>query len=486
MGWALALALLSAGILNISGRVPYGGYLALVGLAPLLWALLGESKWWRGALLGYVASLGLMTAAFEGALVAEPWSYPILVLSQSVWYAIAGMTFVLAKRSLNSMIATALFPFMWVGAEFISAQRWIWGDAANGLSRIGYTQYDTVFSGSAVWSSISGVSLIVVLVSVAVVYLARERQWLPAVLALLVPACSLVPVQWTQTTGSALHTIAVQGSVTTREIVFGRFDDVAAREMLDPYRQLTLRAAEREPDLIIWPETILPQPIADNQVPSYVQQALEPAAMALVGGISNRGGRTFNSVFIWDGALTEVYRKRSLIPVIESHYAPGIAVPPVPVNEADVGLGICLDTLYPSFSRDSVLRGADALVFVTNDNFALGTVTPELHFRVSTFRAIETGRPMAYVGQSGPTAFVSYTGETISKTEMGQVVALQGVLEGRTGQTPFVRFGDYIGALAALLTGFTIAFGVGDRWLARSRKSRAGDEASNPAAAARQ
>lgn len=457
---AVTLGLASAALLNVAARMPLGGYLGWVALVPVLWVLGSARSTWRAGLATFIAGLGLAIPAFEGALVAEPWTFPVLVLTQAAWYAIPGVSTVLARRAIGSGLALASFPFLWVGVEYLAAQRWIWSDLANGLSRIGLIQHDTVLRGAAAWSSVSAVSLAVLFVNVAVYVVVRRRGWRAAAGALAFPVLVAIPVGWSTPTGNALSVVAVQGSVPTRDILQARFDSVAAQRMLEPYRLLTERAAERDPDLIVWPETILPQPVVGAEIQPWDRDALDAASLALVGGISDTGGRTFNSLFVWDGQVTEVYRKRSLIPWIESEYARGLALPPVPISSSRLGMGICLDSLYPAFSRDYVRGGATALVYVTNDNFALGTMTPRAHLEASTFRAIETARPMVFAAQSGPSAFVTHRGEIVSRTQERDVVALQGVLEGRTGWTPYVRLGDVLGAFAALLLLVVLAFSL--------------------------
>lgn len=458
----VALALLSAALLSSAGR-PWGsGYLAWLALVPLLVATYGEQRVLRGALAFGLASLGLTVIAFEGVVLVVPWAFPLLLLSQSLWFAAAGGALVLVRNTFGERFALVAVPLAWLAAEHLPAQRAIWGDLANPLTRIGYTQFDTVLLPAAQWSGASGVGLLVLLLNLGLFVALGRRRIAAGMVAVALPAVVLfLPTPAAAEDGSAgpLEVAIVQGSVGRFDVLLGRFDRDAASAVLEPYRRLTERAAERGADLVIWPETILPIPIEGGRVEPFMATALAAADTVLTGAVVRSGNMTANSALLWQaGEPTEVYRKRALVPVIESHYTPGRAVPTPTVNETRLGIGICLDSAFPGIVRDSVLRGAQALIFLTDDGFAGETVTPELHLRISAFRAAEIGKPVVFVAQSGPSAFISETGRVVSRLEHGTAAAQLGKVVGNDRLTPFVRLGDWLGSLAVLLSLFAVAY----------------------------
>lgn len=452
------LPLLTAALLSIAARPNGSGYVAWVALLPLLYLLCAERNPWRGAATTALAALGLLLVAFEGAAVAEPWTYPVLVATQLPFFALVGLGFVLLRQSLGTRVALAGFPLLWLAAGVLPSLRWLWGDLANPVARLGYSQFDTPLLATAHWSGVSGVELLVLSANVGLFCLLWQKRLIPLLVAAgLAVAAAIVPAATGPSSEPPLRVVAVQGAVRPIDILLGRLDQQAAREVLAPYQALTARAGELTPDLVVWGETIAPQPLTPGEVPAELATALEGADTVLLGGISRASSGTYNSAFLWsDSGLNEIYRKRALVPLVERAYGHGVPLPPVAVSGVRVGVGICLDSAFPGITRDSVLRGAEVLVVLTDDSFAGQTVTPELHLRVSAFRAAETHRPLLFVDQRGPSAFISSSGRVVSRTAPGEAVALVGELQGWTGTTTFVRFGDWVGALAVSALALTL------------------------------
>lgn len=98
-----------------------------------------------------------------------------------------------------------------------------------------------------------------------------------------------------------------------------------------------------------------------------------------------------------------------------------------------------------------MLRGAQLLLVATDDGFAGRTITPELHLRASALRAVESGRYLIFVNQSGPSALIGADGRVIERLEVGERAALLVSVPALAGFTPFVRFGDTVGLFCSLV-----------------------------------
>lgn len=457
----VALALVSAALLATAARPWAPGVLAWVAFVPLWLALVDTRRWPVAAGLGWLAALGAGIVAFEGVAPAAPWAYPLLAAITSLPGALAAGLWLVVDRRLGQRIGWAALPLLWTAADFLPAQRALLGDFADTLTPIATTQFDMPLRSLAGWSSIGGVALALLVVNLGVLLLVRGHRVTGALLVAAPLALSLLPVPGASMPaagGASLRVAVVQGAVPSVETLFARFDRESAARMLEPYAALTAVAAERGAELVVWGETVLPQPVRPGEVPTMVAAALGPAPVALVGGVSVVGDRSFNAVFHWqDGALTEVYRKQALVPFNERQYTAGMPLPPLDVAGAAVGLGVCLDSLVPGLTRASVLAGAQLLVMVTEDGFAGRTVTPELHLRASAFRAIETGRWLVFANQSGPSAVIDAKGRIVQRLALGERAGMIADVPLLAGRTPYVRWGDWAGTLASLAAAALVA-----------------------------
>jgi apolipoprotein N-acyltransferase len=211
-------------------------------------------------------------------------------------------------------------------------------------------------------------------------------------------------------------------------------------------------------------------------VPDYLAEALAPADVALAGGVSFRDGASHNALFHWNGArLREVYRKRALVPVNEWHYERGRALPPLALRGTALGLGICLDSVFGALARQAVRAGAEVLVYVTEDSFAGRTVTPEMHLRVTAFRAAETARPAVFASQSGPSAVFDARGRVVQRLPHGEAAGAVVAIRPATAVTPFVRFGNLAGWASLAAAVLAAAAAARPR---RARRSATGATAS--------
>jgi apolipoprotein N-acyltransferase len=90
-------------------------------------------------------------------------------------------------------------------------------------------------------------------------------------------------------------------------------------------------------------------------------------------------------------------------------------------------------------------------VNVSNVAWFGDSIAPRQHLQITQMRAIETGRPMLRATNSGMTAAVDAAGRVIAAAETFRTEIVQATVTGRTGATPYVRFGNAPALLLALL-----------------------------------
>lgn len=455
--WSLAAA--SAALLAVASRPwPATGYLAFVAVVPLLLALRGERHPLRAAGYAALAWSGFGWVVYEGALVVEPWSFPVLVVGSSLLWALAAAAAVSVAQRWGDRAAVAWFPAFVVAVEYVAAQSPLFGAYAF-VGAFAYAQHDTVLQAAAAWSGVGGVGA-VVLASNAAVALARRGPTSPRTVATWVagPAVALfvaalpVPGVTPRPGDDSIRIAMVQGAVPRADVQMAFLDASASARVLEVFAAATRRAAAEGAEWVVWGETVVPYDFVDGRAAVEVTAALEPAQVAFVGSRERVGAQRHNAVLAWrGGALESVYRKNVLVPFIEDVFTPGDGLALVEVDGVSVALGICLESLYGDRARAATAAGADVLLYVSDDTFAGRTVTPVLHAGIAGFRAAEAGRPVVFVNESGPSVAFDARGRRLGRLPWGASDVLLVDLPLAAGTTPFVRYGDWVGRLALSL-----------------------------------
>jgi apolipoprotein N-acyltransferase len=263
----------------------------------------------------------------------------------------------------------------------------------------------------------------------------------------------------------------------------GRFDAVA--KILEAHFALSHEALAGDAlDLLVWPETVYPTTFGapksedgaafDRAIGAFVTQS---GVALLFGAYDAEGGREYNAAVLLESDGSErvrfaTYRKTALFPLTERvpEWLDGPRVrallpwlgtwTPPAGGERTLALAsrsvrvaplICYDALDPALARAAVREGAELFAMLSNDSwFAVGA-GPRLHLAMAAFRSLETHRAQLRATPTGISALVLPTGEiepALGVHARGALVVRAPLLSGPP--TPFVRFGDWLGPLAAL------------------------------------
>jgi apolipoprotein N-acyltransferase len=119
--------------------------------------------------------------------------------------------------------------------------------------------------------------------------------------------------------------------------------------------------------------------------------------------------------------------------------------PPFDLAGQRVAVNICYEDLFgaeiieawhdPQRTPTILLNLSNLAWF--NDSSAL----PQ-HLQISRMRALETGRPMLRATNTGATAIIGPHGEVTGLLKFNTAGVLDGAVQGYTGDTPFIRFGN--------------------------------------------
>ncbi len=268
-----------------------------------------------------------------------------------------------------------------------------------------------------------------------------------------------------------------------------KHDPLLSGKILENLRDLTRRLELSGADLTVWPETAYPYQLlrARRTAPVDHRAILServhgPVVMGLVSyerdprfkerrynsawlvrADNTLGGRVDKTRLLAFGEYVPFWE---LLPPLQKRFAsPGFGrgVPDViSVDGAQLGIMICYEDLFFEQARGVVARGAQVLVNMTNVAWFGRSHVPLLHDMMAHLRAIETRRDFVRSVNTGRSSFTLATGETTIKTTIFTRQSFVAVARKLDLQTVYVRAGDLISPLCALVL----------LWLSSVRKPR--------------
>jgi apolipoprotein N-acyltransferase len=508
------LAAMTSGLLCTACFPPFDqSWLCWLALTPLIAAVWfsGENsrrRWLRNLLLGYVAGIVFFTATFGwlgslGRLYENFWLHGLSLLLSiylgfyfAFWSWFIGLitphNFLTSWRNLLTAFVAAS---AWVAHEWIRG--WLFtGFGWNGLGVALHRTWPLI--QIAELSGVTGLSFVIVFANIIAVTTpirlfleAKTREVRPhfdvtltlaGIVGLL--TFGLYSVQTRPITGP-LRVAAVQADIPQQE----KFDPEFSSQIFQRFTRLSQIALRSSPppNLLIWPESSMPEPVRDPNTESndfVTEFSAASKTDLLLGALDVEGGHDYNAAVLISGATEQmqVYRKMHLVPFGEyiplRHSFPLFATVASTWVPADFEAGkdytvfhlmnsevriaplICFEDTIGDLVRKFVLRGANLLVDVTNDAWFLHSSGSHQHLANAIFRCVETRRPMVRAANTGVTCFVNELGR-ITQTlqdEKGNTFA-EGVLTGEIKVpaerelTFYTRHGDLF---AKLCTGITL------------------------------
>jgi len=157
------------------------------------------------------------------------------------------------------------------------------------------------------------------------------------------------------------------------------------------------------------------------------------------------------------------------IPALAGDFVPGQEYTVAAVGSARVGTFICFESAFPEIPRALVRRGATLLVNISNDGWFGPTAGAQQHLHHAIFRAVEMGRPLVRVTNSGITAVITPYGEVQEATPLFQEATRRWRLPQPASPpalTFYARQGELFAKLCAIGSLGVLAWGTRRRKLA--------------------
>ena len=490
-----------------------------VALIPLFLVVL-STRPWQSFFLALFCGMTFFAGVFSWGLEVGSYTllhHVLLSLCFSYHLAFIGLIVSFISRCYGPMLALAAAPFVWVSLEYIKSKMFFLAFPWGLLAHTQYRNLEIIQIASI--AGAYGVSFLIVLVNAALTafiypYFQRLRSSNPfevestlnhgrmrfvlGFVALSFTAGSLVHGYLSVpklNAGQVLKVAVVQGNIEQKKKWNPRYADF----IIETYTELTQRASEDDPDLVIWPEAATPQAIdLDKRLYSQVRDVAEESGAAILVGSSSHpkleGRRSRNqeqgfrnSAFLVhpeEGRGDQRYDKILLLPFGEylplrdkipwslinvpftTNYVPGKELTIFEGPTYRFGVTICWENVFPELVRAFVRQGAQFIVNITNEAWFNETGAPYQFLSMSVFRAVENRVFVVRCANTGISCFIDPSGRITGRVEdaKGKDIFVQGILTKAVipmdSSTLYTRYGDWLAALSLFLAGLVLSAGV--------------------------
>ena len=473
--------------------------LAWVALTPLLYQIARSprtapsfvSGWLTGTLFFYASCHWLTYPMIRYAGFPAPLAYVLLLPAAAAGGLFPGLFALWLARLCARLGAAALFlaPAVWAACEWarLGAIGQLWNAA-------GYSQaFSPTLIQAARFGGVYAVSFLLLAVNAALAYALLRRNARGALASLSVVALAALVVfaaDLSHAPGAAREASAVVVAVQPNVIPDFERSESEYDALRRRHFELSEAALDKideggavsneTPRVVVWPESPMNFSHARDrrfreEVAGFVGarrvsllfNSLEPVA----------GGGGYNAAVLVNekGLLAAQYDKIRLMPFGEyvplprwmpgvgmiggvvGDFTPGERYTLIPLGQGGerplAGTFICLESAYPYITRRLTREGADVLIELTNDAYQGNTSVLRQHLSNAVFRAVETGRPLLRVTNTGVSARIDERGVVTDETgRFVEAVRAWPVALSSGDKTFYVEHGDAFAAACALLS----------------------------------
>lgn len=450
---------------------------------------------------------------YYGALAA-----PLAATALLAFAALIALYFVIAAALARYFIpqATGLSGWRQLQAACIWASAWTLLEWARGTFltgfpwlNIAYAHVDSMFTGWAPILGAYGVTWFAAFTAAVLAFFslntspkAPKTHTIPLGVAVLFSLIgfSLGGITWHQPSGDPFFVRIAQGNVDQKI----KFDPQFIQDGVLLYQNLAAlepKTPESAPKLIVLPETIIPL-FQHQWEPEFWQKWIDIAknqdatlllGVPLYSRTDNKPSYTNSAITIQSTDtpdsirqlhLQNRYDKHHLVPFgefIPTGFRWFVDLLSIPLGDFNRGLtrqpnfafqgqwigpDICYEDVFGEeiirSLRDSEEMGPGATLLVNLSNLAWFGDTWALrqHLQISRFRSIETARPIIRATNTGVSAAIFPNGNVQAALPTHVIGVLDIEVQGATGLTPYVRYGNWppisLSLLLLLILGFSL------------------------------
>ncbi len=461
------------------------GFLAWVGLIPLIFAWLDSPSPSRSAYLGFLWSLGYLFimqywVAFNSGTnwLAATASMIALVLFLTLNYAFIGWWFGWLRTHWGPATIWSL-PFLWVVVEFVRTFGTLgfpWVALAN--SQAVYLLPIQI----AEYTGIYGLSFWVVTLNVLGAEMWRQKNWIVA--GPILAGVLLFPwlAGWALLPPVAEPTLRI-GVVQPNTNALEKWRPEIRQRHFDQLLSMTRDVAQEGPALVFWPEAATPAYLrhGGRGYLQQIQEELRDLQLPVLTGMPDykrRKGEVdyFNSAGMIDSTgVHGRYDKIHLVPFgeyiplsnwVESlkslnlgqgNFTAGSAHTIFELDGIPFSVGICYETTIPQLYRHFTRAGATFLVGLVNDAWFGSSSGPFQHAIQFRYRAVELRRPVVRAANTGISLVADQAGRIIARLGLNQQGVFTADIAPSSQLSFYARHGDlFAWFLVALAAGFSV------------------------------
>lgn len=468
--WRFELLSPLAGVFLTLAFAPYNySFLALISLVFVFYSWLDDSSF-RVTLRAYLFGIGLFASGISWVYISihdyggAPAVGAVLLTIAVVcfWSLFPALTAYLSIklcRQKNKLRLIWTIPFVWILIEYFRGYWFL-----NGFPwlQISYTLFDTPLQGYIPIIGGYGAGFLLAITASFIVAGLKKMVKARTVILFVIPfwllGGYLQTIHWTEPMGKAINVSLVQGNIAQDQ----KWLPQNRIKTLLSYQKMTVQ--NWDSDVIIWPETSIPAYL--SQVKEFYLDPLSAEAIkhntdVIVSlPVRSKNNEFYNAVLAL-GKNKGRYYKNHLLPFGE--YLPLQPLSGYILSLLNIRLGnfssggddqkllvaggysfatsICYED---AFSGESVRAMPEAayLVNVTNDAWFGDSIEPHQHMQIAQMRALEVGRYLLRVTNTGVTAIVAPDGTIEKKAPQFTTTVLKGSILPMKGMTVFAQLGD--------------------------------------------
>jgi apolipoprotein N-acyltransferase len=442
-----------------------------------------------------------------------------LLLYQPLYFAVAASFYYFIRKRVHTDWAVAAFPFIWVTFEWLYA----YGEFSFPWLTLGNTQtYQLEKIQFAEITGVYGISFWLLVINVLFFFLhrtinhgkklSRNSILIATGIALiyLVPNFYSISVNkkaLTSLSHSSLKIGIVQPNVDPWDKWAGANTFSGRWKQALHYIDLIKEYRNDSLDIAVLPESAillnLPASLTEYReyknfvdstniaiVSGYVKTEYYTKSDAPVSASKIAGTEmyydSYNSIMFTQPHVeeTQMYSKMRLVPLAERiPYAESV---PFLIEPLRWGVGIsnwgkgrdstifadkktntkflamiCYESIFPEFVASFVNKGAQYLIFITNDSWWGNTSGARQHSQYAVLRAVENRRWVVRCANGGISCFIDPYGNMYQSTKMYETDFIAQNISPRNEQTFYSRHGDWFARICASVALLVFLFAIG-------------------------